>query len=119
MYIDIYISFGAAVLLLVIAFILSVVCANIAQSIDIKKGYSGSGGFWTGWLFWFIGIAIIMNKADIQPQKVRTESKTLDNKLIASGGWRCSKCSTVNASYVTTCPCGLAKADSDKASDER
>lgn len=101
-----------ALVVLVIFIIISVIQGLISQSINEEKGYSG--GFWLGFLHGLVGIDIAKNKTDLRKTPIRQENKALDNRLIAEGGWRCSKCSTVNASYVTTCPCGLAKADNDK-----
>lgn len=100
----------AVLIILLIAIIVNVIFGLITQTINEEKGYSG--GFWLGFFKGFTGIAIVKNKPDQVIKKYADEE--LEKRLVAEGGWKCANCGNVSASYVTSCTCGLAKADNDK-----
>jgi len=83
--------------------------------VNESKGYDG--GFWLGFFLGFIGLIIVACKANnsykndyassILLSEVTKESN--DRRLLASGGWKCTRCGRVNPSYTGTCGCGGTK----------
>ena len=92
------------------------------KTVNENKGYYG--GFWLGFLLSFIGFLIVACKPENKNDYDNYESASLlsaaakeasDSDMIANGGWKCSKCGTINPHYTGTCGCGNTK----KANEEK
>lgn len=88
------------------------------QLVGESKGYDK--GFIWGFFLGFIGYIIVKEKTFETPEdtylweKDAGEEEKREQGLLSRGGWRCSKCNLVNASYVTTCVCGEARSKVNK-----
>lgn len=93
----------------------------ISRNINESKGYDG--GFAWGFLLGIIGIIVVAVRnpniisynqyddlhysANDNSKLSMLENQSDDERTLKNGGWKCSKCRRVNASYVTTCDCGM------------
>ena len=93
----------------------------ISRNINESKGYDG--GFAWGFLLGIIGIIVVAVRnpniisynqyddlhysANDNSKLSMLENQSDDERTLKNGGWKCSKCRRVNASYVTTCDCGI------------
>lgn len=98
-----------------------IIMGVISKNINESKGYDG--GFAWGFLLGIIGIIVVAvrnpniisyNQYDDLHYSLNDNSKlsmlakqTDDERTLKNGGWKCSKCRRVNASYITTCECGM------------
>ncbi|MBE6861508.1 MAG: SHOCT domain-containing protein [Ruminococcus sp.] len=105
----------------------SVICGFVSKTINENKGYYG--GF--AWGFWLsiLGIIVVAckpenrstyysNNSDMDYALSSYATEKSNSRIISEGGWKCHSCNRVNASYVTTCICGLSKKDSEKQKEE-
>lgn len=90
-----------------------------------NKGYDDNW-FWWGFFFWFIALIVAATKPENRGYS--TSNNTSYNSVLSemaseseaqrrnssrsSDTWQCYKCNRVNQKYVTTCVCGVSKADS-------
>ena len=90
----------------------------VTKTMNENKGYYG--GFWWGFFLGWIGIVVIACKKEnvsgnhyYESEADRALSSYAAEKnnqnLMMQGGWRCLECGRTNASYVTTCICGIPK----------
>lgn len=98
--------------------IVSSIFGVITKNINENKGYYG--GFWWGFLLGWIGIIVVACKSDNTRKNYYYENEAdralsayaaekTNQNLMMQGGWRCPECGRTNASYVTTCICGIPK----------
>lgn len=119
-------AFMTIVIYLVIYCIQGYVWGWAVNKIIENKGYR-ENWFWWGFFFGFIAFLVALTKPDVPRTTSNTgsyfgegdsiigkdyvfrgfgyEGKTTD----VPGGWRCSHCGKINASYVGTCGCGWDK----------
>ena len=104
--------------------ITGVIWGYATKTINESKGYEG--GFWLGFWLWLIGIIIVACKPACKPNNSGSYSERTGmssevarhKRLLNEGGWKCYKCGTVNAAYVTTCGCGVHKRENDRTIKE-
>jgi hypothetical protein len=94
-----------------------VICGSIfgylTKRLNEKKGYEG--GFWLGFILGVIGLIIVACKEE------KRINFAEEQHLLATGGWKCYKCGTVNPIDKRVCRCGVAKqehAETIKAVEE-
>lgn len=96
------------------ALIAAFVFGFITKYINEEKGYEGgfAWGFWLG----VIGIIVVACKADNHRYYRESEQDLAlsayareknDERVLEEGGWKCNRCGRINASYVTSCNCGM------------
>ena len=92
--------------------ILGIIFGCITKTINENKGYDGgfAWGFWLGW----IGLIVVACRPNNVVPTKNPEDNSGNTKVLSTGGWKCHKCKRVNASYVTTCICGLSKEENQK-----
>ena len=96
-------------------FIQAVIMGIITRKINESKGYYGgfAWGFWLG----IIGIIVVACRSDNHHASYRESAQDAamrefareenDKRLLKEGGWKCYRCGRVNASYDSTCNCGM------------
>lgn len=77
-----------------------------------NKGYY-ENWFWWGFFFGFIALIVALSKPDVHYRNNtydevigKTAEAIRTKDILASGGWRCSFCNSLNAFNVTSCSCG-------------
>lgn len=91
----------------------------VTKTISKNKGYDG--GFWWGFLLGIFGIIIVACKP-VNPNPTNHDSsyssalglyaqEEENKRILASGGWKCANCNTVNFDYMTTGKCGVSKSN--------
>lgn len=83
-----------------------------ADAIVSNKGYD-ENWFWWGFFFGIIALLVALSKPQNTVEisyEIREENH--QKNLLANGGWKCSRCGTVQPAYTGTCGCGGTKADS-------
>lgn len=79
-----------------------------------NKGYT-ENWFWWGFFFGLLALIVALTK----PQRVthsqyrggglyQSAESAYKQQMLAEGGWKCS-CGRVQASYVSTCSCGVSR----------
>ena len=103
---------------LIVGLIVCCIFGAITKSINESKGYDGgfAWGFWLGW----IGIIVVACRQPVlyvpkesiivPSNNSRLPSYTISYHTPAADGWQC-RCGRYNARYVSSCVCGLKKAD--------
>ncbi|MBQ7565575.1 MAG: hypothetical protein IJT18_00505 [Oscillospiraceae bacterium] len=119
------------ILFAIIALVIDILIAKRFQSIAEDKGYSGSGYFWLCLLLGVVGYTIVaalpdmttrwmikqMGSETVSNDTQRTgEAHPISSKAVDytsathnSSSWKCKKCGSVNAGYVSSCSCGQSK----------
>lgn len=105
------------VLYLFIYLIVSCLFGLATIRINENKGYYG--GFWWGFFLGWLGVIVILCKPDnTRSYYYNKESddalsayaaEKSAQRLVREDDWKCPECGRTNASYVTTCICGIPK----------
>lgn len=106
---------------IIISLIISYFLACEFFAVANAKGYYESKYLWICFFFGLVGylLVIALPARDNKTQKDsataslaetvrREEAKRQEEKIMNSGGWKCS-CGRVNANYVSTCACGKSR----------
>ncbi len=106
---------------MIVSLIMAVIFGFITKSMNEDKGYEGgfAWGFWLG----IIGIIVVACKPDNHHYYYRESEQDAalsayareknDERVLEEGGWKCNRCGHVNASYVTSCNCGMYIKEND------
>lgn len=107
-------------MILIISYIITGVIFGVATNKIIEnKGYDDNW-FWWGFFFGIIALLVALSKSDNhyanqQYDHIRETSNEIRKQdIIASGGWKCYFCHSLNEYYVTTCSCGKSKEDTER-----
>jgi hypothetical protein len=102
-------SFGYFVIMFIVGIIISCVWGAVTYSIQDNKGYS-ENGFWWGFFLGWIGLIVVLLKPNLNSVYTPSSyaSSNTSSSVVPVGGWKC-KCGRGNASYVSTCICGVSK----------
>lgn len=99
--------------------IVSIIFGFITSWINESKGYNG--GFAWGFFLGVIGIIVVACRADNRHHyNESTENSALsayakeisERRILDDGGWKCERCGRINASYSTSCACGITMKES-------
>ena len=120
----------------------AVIWGVVTKKINESKGYYG--GFWWGFFLGVIGVIVVAVKPDNRSYTSQSDSSygysgrplfqdssddggsplfqdsstvSHNEHLLQNGGWRCASCGAVNASYITTCVCGVPKKDNTRVKE--
>ena len=103
----------------VVGLISCIIFGCITRAINTNKGYEGgfAWGFWLG----VIGIIVVACRADNRHYYDESEENSAlsayakevsERRIMDDGGWKCSRCGRINASYSTSCACGITMKES-------
>lgn len=89
------------------------------QKLMQSKGYEGNW-FWQGFVFGpfaFLGASQREDrrKAAYPDYILEAIQKATDEHNLASGGWKCESCGTINPSTTGTCVCGKSRFEEKEA----
>lgn len=131
-------AYGGLIIYVIIIVAIACVFGFATKKIIENKGYS-ENWFWWGFFFWLIAVLVALSKPDINNRynqyntpngrpplssgagagnytsplskaAAETQKKQQENVMLRNGGWRCSRCETVNPSTNRVCSkCTLSK----------
>lgn len=86
----------------------------IVREVNENRGYDG--GFWLGFFLGVIGLIIVISKPPLHHYQFNSitedidHSQLLEQRILNTAGWKCNQCGNINASYTTSCACGMTQA---------
>ena len=113
-------SFGYLVVMAIVGIVVSCIWGAVTYYVQDNKGYS-ENGFWWGFFLGWIGLVVVLCKPNLNNIYTNytygTKAPTASS-VVPVGGWKC-KCGRGNASYVSTCICGVSKRSIIFAEEEK
>ncbi len=106
------------VIYLIVILILSCIWGLATYTINSNKGYYNNG-FWWGFFLGIFGLLVVLCKPEShgyyyspnkEPERKNRLQPVTGPQTVPAGGWKCS-CGRAHAAYVSSCPCGITKAD--------
>ena len=96
---------------LIVSVIMAIIFGIVSKTINENKGYYG--GFAWGFWLWIIGVIVVACKPENKSRESFAEKIYNDDlrkeRIVSEGGWKCNRCGRTNASYITTCVCGITE----------
>lgn len=109
---------GGIIFYIIVILINACIWGLATFTINSNKGYYNNGFWWGFWLGIF-GLLVVLCKPEShgyyyspnrEPERKDRLQPVTGPQTVPAGGWKCS-CGRAHAAYVSSCPCGVSKAE--------